>query len=144
MATKAMSISDIQAALDAMPAIMCKKALREPEAEFEFRSNQSTRGMLSWAKSDRAYDRGMEFFRGANPTDILAAMNAHIDALPEPEETRRNEFLSSLAATIELGRANGIDDGYIGPLALAMKRLSENVLTDGRSDNQNDDKAAAA
>lgn len=128
-----MHIDTIQVALDAMPAAMSAKGLREPRAEFELRANEGARGFLAW-DDKRRIGGGMEFFRAATAPDVLAAMNAHIDALPEPEETRRNEFLSSLAATIELGRANGIDDGYIGPLALTMKRLSENALTDNRKE----------
>ena len=128
-----MTIADVQKRLDAMPAAMTAKGLRDPKADFTISANSEMRGYAAWKDKRKSFGDAYEFFRGKSPADVLAKLEAFIAKLPAPEETRMKEFMSALSDVIELGRSNGIDVDFINPLAETMKRLSSNILTDQRA-----------
>lgn len=126
------TVVDVQKRLDAMPAAMSAKGLREPRAEFTISANSELRGYLAWKDKKNSYGEAYEFIRGKTVTDILAKLEVFIAKLPAPEEARMKEFMSALSDVIELGRQNGIAVEFINPLTEAMQRLSSNILTDQR------------
>lgn len=63
-----------------------------------------------------------------NPFAGLAEVETLIKTLPSKEDRERNQYLKHLARAVEYGKKVGIDDDFINPLVLQMKRLSENVI----------------
>lgn len=130
--TKEMTISDVQKRVDAMPAAMNAKGLREPRAEITVKGNGRLQGYLAWKDKPRAYGEKYEFVDGKTAAVVLEKMDAFIAKLPNPEETRMKEFMTALSDVIELGRQNGVDVEFVNPLVDTMRRLSENIITDQR------------
>jgi hypothetical protein len=125
-----MTIAEVQKRVDAMPAAMSAKGLREPHAQISVRANEQLQGYLKWKDKKSLYGGdGYEFIAGKTPSDVLAKMDAFIAKLPNPEETRMKEFMAALSDVIELGRQNGIEVDFVNPLVETMRRLSENVVT---------------
>lgn len=131
-----MDTDEIQRRLDAMVSAMLDKGKREPNATMFVNANAEPRVMLKWKRtaSDPVSIYGADditnFLTGAFG-EILDNADNLISGLPTPEQARMAEFTAQLAATIELGKANGIDVQFVNPLTEAMKRLSENAITDG-------------
>lgn len=129
-----MQTEAIQLRLNAIPARMSAKGLREPEVRFTLSANVAPCVTLSWKKNQEkhSYDRTYEYPKAKTDAAMLDAADAFITALPSAEETKTKAFLTSLAAVIELGRENGIEVAYVNPLVETMKRLSSNIITDQR------------
>lgn len=123
-----MNIAEIQIRLDAMPARMSAKGLRQPDACFQISANKDSISHFRHQPKDSAYGE-YEWFKAGTIEERLDAMDAWIASLPSIEETRRTEFLTALAGCIELGRESGIDIEFVNPLLDTMKRLSENAIT---------------
>lgn len=130
------TIADIQKRIDAMPAAMNAKGLREPEAAFSISANSEISAYLRWTDKKRAYGSRYEWVKGKTPAEILDKMDAFIAALPSPDETRKKEFMTALSDVIELGRQNGIEVDFVNPLVDTMRRLSENIITDQREERK--------
>jgi hypothetical protein len=130
--TKPTTIEDVQKRINAMPASMSAKGLREPKAEFDIRGNEELQGYMSWKDKSALYGSKYEWVKGKTPAEILRKMDAFIAALPSPDETRMKEFMTALSDVIELGRQNGIEVDFVNPLVDTMRRLSENIITDQR------------
>ena len=126
-----MNVDEIQARLDAIIPAMLAKGLTKASAEYSIRSDQDTRLMLKFSKYDGVSSRDT-WERDYHFCDTFDEADAFIAALPSAEETKRAAFMEQLAATIELGRANGIEVGYVNPLVETMRKLSENIITDQR------------
>ncbi len=132
-----MDTTEIQRRLDVMVSAMLGKGKREPDATLFVNANAEPSVMLKWKRT--AADP-VTIYGSSDVTNFLTGEvgaildNADnlISALPTPEQARMDEFVAQLAATIELGKANGIDVQFVNPLTEAMKRLSENAITDGR------------
>lgn len=124
-----MNVNDIQKRIDAMPAAMSAKGLRQPHVEFCLRGNAPLQIMLRSAKGPQTLDHRYEWFDGSSPREILGKAEAWIANLPSAEETKRNTFLAALGKVIDLGNELGQD---VGALMSEMKRISENALTDQR------------
>lgn len=129
---KQLTIEAVQKRVDAMPAAMSAKGLREPRASVDVRGNEDLQGMLSWRDTRSVYDSKYEWVSGKTPADILRKMDAFIAKLPSPEEARMKEFMGALSDVIELGRKSGIEVDFVNPLVETMKRLSSNIITDQR------------
>lgn len=125
-----MNTTDIQTLINALPARMADKGLREPDAEFDIKANANPCVLLRW-KQDKGYsDTHYEFLRADTPAEALDKAVKFIADLPSAEETKRNTFLEALAKVVDLGNELGQD---VGAIVSEMKRLSENVITDARS-----------
>lgn len=128
-----MTIADAQKRLDALPAAMSAKGLREPKADLTISANSELRGYLCWKDKNKSFGDAYEFMRGKSPSDVFAKMEAFIAKLPAREEARMKEFMTALSNVIELGRQNGIEVEFVNPLVETMQRLSKNILTDRRA-----------
>ncbi|SFB52038.1 hypothetical protein SAMN03159496_04592 [Rhizobium sp. NFR07] len=130
--SKPATINDVQKRVDAMPAAMSAKGLRNPVAKFNIVANEELQAYLSWDDKKTSYGSKYEWIKGKTPADVLRKMEAFIAKLPSPEETRMKEFMGALSDVIELGRQNGIEVDFVSPLVETMKRLSSNIITDQR------------
>lgn len=123
-----MNTDDIQKRLDAIATAMTAKGKVRPEARFALNSHAEASVSVHWFKGPKSFyaDDGA-YFRGPIET-ALAEAEAHVAALPSPEEQRMSDFMAALAETIELGRKNDIDVEFVNPLMALMKKLSKNAL----------------
>lgn len=124
-----MDVMEIQKRLDVQAKAMVAKGLREPAAQFQIESNTEAKGWLTWKDKAALYDKAYEWFREGTAEKILAAMDAHIAAMPTANETKFREFMAALGGVIDLGKDNGIEVEFLNPLVATMKRLSENAIT---------------
>lgn len=124
-----MNVAEIKKRVDAMPARLNAKGLREPVAQFAIEANVPAKGWLSYKDKNTAFGSAYEWFREGSASEILDAMDAWIAALPSAEETKFKEFMSALGGVIDLGKDNGIEVDFLNPLVATMKRLSENAIT---------------
>ena len=129
-----MDYTVIQEHVNRLSDAMIAKGLRQPSARFELRSHSEPCVLLSWTpykklsyKSDK-----YEWFRKGTVGEMLAAAAAFIEAQPDAEEVKFNEFMGALGGVIDLGKENGIEVEFLNPLVATMKQLSENALTDQR------------
>jgi hypothetical protein len=129
-----MTEQEIQKAIDAIPAMMNAKGLRQPEVVVRFNANEGITASARWDDGKGGYQpSGSEYFAASNASKTIQEILAWVHDLPSAEETKRNQFLSALGGVIDLGKQLGIDVDYVNPLRDTMKRLSENVITDQRS-----------
>jgi len=128
-----MDTKEINAKLSALVVKMLTKAIVQPDVTIVWSANEEPHVMLYETKSS-AYVKDVIYY-GAGDTlaDRFDDAERWIDTLPSPEEKRMKDFMKSLAAAIELGRANGIDVEFVNPLQATMKKLSDNILTDQRA-----------
>lgn len=123
-----MTLNELQNAIDAMTPLLVEKGWKQPEATLSIEANRAPRVYLSRTMAD--YQRDYQFIApGDTMEETLDNAREFIADLPDPEEAKRQEFITQLAALIDLGRENGIDLAFVNPLQETMKRLAENALT---------------
>lgn len=127
-----MDTQEIQRRLHVMVSAMVGKGKVAPTAYLAMHGLAEPSLSLAWRKrgARNEYDKDYTSFRGPDIGLVLAEGEAAIQELPALADELLAEFTSQLAATIEMGRGIGIDAEFINPLTEAMKRLSENALTD--------------
>ncbi len=131
--TSSLTLAEIHKRVDAISSAMTAKALRQPHAEFQVKSNSQSSGILRWMVLDRYGDQNAyEFFRG-EAVEVLDKMDARIAAMPDAEKAKLQAFMGALGNVIDLGREQNIEVDFLNPLVATMKRLSENALTDQRA-----------
>ncbi|MEZ0212476.1 MAG: hypothetical protein ACAH27_05930 [Xanthobacteraceae bacterium] len=126
------TIEKVQARINAMPARMSAKGLRQADADFSIVANSGFRIYLKWKDETKAYDNGYKFIHAFGVAESLDEADEYINGLPSAEEASRAVFIGQLAKLIELGNDTGIDVDFVNPLVATMKRISENALTDQR------------
>lgn len=124
-----MDTADIQKRLDAMAPVAASKGLREPEATFMQRSQNTFTGMVQWREAKDGFNTQWSHHDAETVEEVLDSMDVWIAALPSREEANLRNFMDALGNVIDMGRANGIDVAFVNPLTETMKKLSENALT---------------
>jgi len=67
-------------------------------------------------------------FKGDTPNEALDAAESFVAAMPDLATAQLHAHLKSLAACIDKGRANGIPEAYLAPLAATVAAISKNLL----------------
>ena len=131
-----MNLDEVQAWLNRIAQVMVDKGLPEPNAQFQLTANRTSQVWLNWRKTEREkvadpYNSPTKFhwFSKGTAEEQLAEAEAFVSLMPDADERKKQEFTEGLAALIELGKANHIDEVLVAPLLAAMKHLSENALT---------------
>lgn len=126
-----MTIEEIYAAINPMPALLSAKGKVNPEASFGIEANAGLYISLKWKKYGAVseWDREYFVFTGRDFDECLSKAQEHIAALPSAEAARLQQFMNKLGNLIDIGRDEGIAVDYLNPLLDTMKRLSENVIT---------------
>ncbi|MDH7787692.1 hypothetical protein QBD01_003719 [Ochrobactrum sp. 19YEA23] len=134
MASKSMTIQEMQKVCDELQGLLADKGKSGAEAMFWIESHTEYLFRLCWRKPNaiNSWDTQGEAFRGADTYDLVDQARKFIASLPTAEETKFREFMGALGNVIDLARKNGIEVEFINPLTETMKRLSENALTDQR------------
>lgn len=74
-----------------------------------------------------------EWLYGETVLDVLQQAQLAVATLATKEDRERNEYLKRVASAIEYGKKIGIDDEFINPLELQMKKLSSNIIEHKKS-----------
>lgn len=118
----------IQQKIDDLSRAMLAKGLRNPEAQVMIQAHVAPVVYMHWGGWGEPDER-TEFVRDPDIGQAITDAFALVESLPSPEEAKRQQFMTSLAKVIDLGRENGIEVDFLNPLTETMKRLSENALT---------------
>lgn len=123
-----MDTNEVQSLMDELSRSMLAKGLRNPEAQVMIQAHVAPLVYMHWGGWGEPDER-TEIIRDPNIREAIQSSFDLIKGLPSPEEAKRQQFMSSLAKVIDLGRENGIEVDFLNPLTETMKRLSENALT---------------
>lgn len=69
-----------------------------------------------------------QFFHGESFDDCLKEAEVFISEMKTVEDVRRKDFIVALANLMEMGREIGIEEGFINPLEVMMKKMSTNII----------------
>lgn len=132
MASKSMTIQEMQKVCNELQAALSEKGKNRTAVRFWIESHAAYWIALEWQKGISGWESESEYLRGDNVTKLIASARKFIADMPDPEVAKFKEFMGALGNVIELGRKNGIEVEFINPLTETMKRLSKNALTDQR------------
>lgn len=125
-----MTIDEIYAAINPLPAMLSAKGKVKPEAYVSIEANAGIILMLSWDKRHATYSYEREYKSSSGDfQQALAAAIEFINDLPSAEQAKLHEFMGKLGKLIDAGKDDGIEVAYLNPLIESMKKLSENVIT---------------
>ena len=119
-----MTIEEIQAELNKMPAALSAAGWAQPEAEFSLRANStSVVHLRSWHENNTYH-----FARGDTPAECIAKAWAFIKALPDPEQAILTPYSRKLADAIDYGHENNVPAKLVDPVRRAQKAVSDALL----------------
>lgn len=126
-----MTIDEIYAAINPLPAMLSAKGLVKPAVEFRIEANAGMSITMKWKKpyAYNDWEQHYECFLGDTFDQALSKAVAHIHELPTAEQAKLNNFMGKLGKLIDAGKDDGIEVAYLNPLLESMKKLSENVIT---------------
>lgn len=130
---------DIKTELDALSKLLLDKGCASPDLQFHIRANSDFRGEVNYYPDENYTNYKTLYFHGDDEANVLKKMRQHIYDLPSTAERQRNEYLKKLASAVEYGRQIGLDDNFINPLELQMKKLSGNIIEHQRTRNDYED-----
>lgn len=123
-----MDSAAIQEKMDDLSRAMLAKGLRNPSPQVHIEAHIAPLVLLRWGEYGQP-DYRFELIRDPDIGQAISDAFTLIENLPSAEEAKRQQFMTSLAKVIDLGRENGIEVDFINPLTETMKRLSENAIT---------------
>lgn len=138
--SKTITVGEIYAAINPLPAKLSKKGKVSPEVDFRMEANAGVSITMNWKKpySYNEWEKSYECFLGDDFAQALEKAVAFIKALPTAEQAKLNHFMGKLGNLIDAGKSEGIAVDYLNPLLDSMKRLSENVITHRPGDRPHD------
>jgi len=120
-----MTIEEIQAELNKMPAALSAAGWVSTDAQFTIIANV---GMQVYLKSwDLNSDR-YHFAKGDTPAECIAKAWAFIKALPDPEQAILTTYSRKLADAIDYGHENNVPAKLVDPVRRAQKAVSDALL----------------
>lgn len=133
-----MTIHQVQANLQTIVDAMMEKGVPMPNAEFTMK-----------AGADRSYiyltcDHSQKIFDGSNArfsfgrsfAECFTDAQQAIASLPDPADAVMQEYQRKVAAAIDFGTENSLDERLVSPLRDVSKTISEGLLTDQRGAEQ--------
>ena len=118
---------NIKTELEALESLLITRGCNNPDVHLVISANTQYRGHIGYYPDDDTshiykyfYDDTVEF--------VLSGMRKFIYDIKSLEERRTEEYLKKLAAAVEYGKKIGLDDNFINPLELQMKKLSGNII----------------
>lgn len=120
---------DVKTELEALNAMLLSKGCGSPELAVSIRPHSEYRGELNFYPEEGRYEKcDYNTFYAPDLESLLKQMRQKVYSILPLEERRHFEYLKRLASTIEYGKSIGLDDHFINPLELQMKKLSGNIL----------------
>ena len=121
-----MTLEEIQAELDKMPAALSAAAWVQPDASITMSGNAKPYVVLAERYSSAGYKH--EFVRRDTPAECVTAAWAFIAALPDPETVILSTYSRKLADAIDYGHENNVPAKLVGPVRRAQKAVSDMLL----------------
>lgn len=118
-----MTIEEIQAELDKMPAALSAAGWVSPRAQLDIRANEQ---MYVYLSGDAL--KKMEFHYGETAAECIAKAWAFIKALPDPEQAILATYSRKLADAIDYGHENNVPAKLVDPVRRAQKAVSDALL----------------
>lgn len=127
--------AEIQTIIENYVKILLNKQCRMPAVVIMFQSNMEIYGAVQYYPDK---DDLQSFPFWSSSIDILLGkLEEKIHSIPPKEERNREEYLKKIAAAIEFGKAIGIEEEFLNPLKMQMKKLSSNIIEDKREEKDN-------
>jgi hypothetical protein len=125
-----LTVKEINARLSALVVAMMAKGVTIPDAECQFNANVRARVWL-WARGGHKPFNGscVKNFTNDDVAFALDTADKFVSSLPDLKIIKLTAHMNRVADCIDKGRADGIDDEYIAPLAAVKQAMSENLLT---------------
>ncbi len=119
-----MTIEEIQAELNKMPAALSAAGWEQPEAQLMINANsRMTAHLRSWMDTATYH-----FAYGDTPAECIAKAWAFIKALPDPEQAILTTYSRKLADAIDYGHENNVPAKLVNPVRRAQKAVSDALL----------------
>lgn len=117
-----MTIEEIQAELNKMPAALSAAGWVRPEAQLTITANGQMNVYLN------ASSGNYTFQRGDHPAECIDKAWAYIRALPDPQVTILATYSKKLADAIDYGHENNVPAKLVDPVRRAQKATSDMML----------------
>jgi hypothetical protein len=126
-----MTIDDIYAAINPLPAMLARKGKVRPDVTFMVYANAGITLYMNWRKpySNNDWETDYECFTGDTFESAYNKAVQFMNNLPSAEDAKLHHFMGKLGKLIDAAKDDGIEVDYLNPLLDTMKRLSENVIT---------------
>jgi hypothetical protein len=122
MTTVAAIQNDLESLCEALGALGMSRA----NAELHIRANSSFYLIVGYYDEHEDYKHHSLF--GDTAIEAISKMQDIIYKIPSRADRDRATYLKHIAKAIEFGKKIGIDEQFINPLELQMKRLSANII----------------
>lgn len=119
-----MTIEEIQAELNKMPAALSAAGWVKPDARLAICANSRAHVYLTGSGENADY----KFFHGDTPAECIAKAWASIKALPDPEQAILTTYSRKLADAIDYGHENNVPAKLVDPVRRAQKAVSDALL----------------
>lgn len=129
-----MTIAQAQANLQTLVNAMVEKGIVMPNAEFTVKADADRNYIyLTCKHSQKIFDGEFgKFCFGRSFAECLADAQQTIAAMPDPAEAIVQEYQRKVAAAIDYGTENSLDESLVAPLRDVSKTISDGILTDQR------------
>ena len=117
-----MTIEEIQAELNKMPAALSDAGWVMPNAQLVITANGQMHVYLN------ASSGNYTFQRGDHPAESIAKAWAYIKTLPDPEQAILTTYSRKLADAIDYGHENNVPAKLVDPVRRAQKAVSAALL----------------
>ena len=117
-----MTIEEIQAELNKMPAALSDAGWVMPNAQLVITANGQMHVYLN------ASSGNYTFQRGDHPAESIAKAWAYIKTLPDPEQAILTTYSRKLADAIDYGHENNVPAKLVDPVRRAQKAVSDALL----------------
>ncbi len=126
-----MTIDEIYAAINPLPAMLSAKGKVNPRVTFQMEANAGFNISMNWKKpyAYNDWESDYECFLGDDFAVVIGKALSFINELPTAEQAKLHHFMGKLGKLIDAGKDDGIEVAYLNPLIESMKKLSENVIT---------------
>lgn len=126
-----MTIDEIYAAINPLPAMLSAKGKVSPSVDFRIEANAGFYMSMKWKKpySHNDWEQEYQSFAGSEFATVLGKAKAFINDLPTAKQAKLSNFMGKLGKLIDAGKDDGIEVAYLNPLIESMKKLSKNVIT---------------
>jgi len=125
-----MNVSEITAQLYAISRALVEKTGEQPwiAPKMEIYDGKCEIDLMREYKTSGRNDYMVGTAKGDTPDAAIADAFAIIVALPDPAKAAIQRHMKRVAACIDKGREDGIDDAYITPLVVVKAAMTENLL----------------
>ena len=117
-----MTIEEIQAELNKMPAALSAAGWERPEAKLMIPANEQILVYLNGSGGKYTFQRG------DTPAECIAKAWTFIRALPNPEQAVLTTYSRKLADAIDYGHENNVPAKLVDPVRRAQKAVSDALL----------------